>query len=273
MENKLEDVDMEPTKELEQMEEYHDEFHDKDVLDYSSDPSPSCRSQQRGIVCGVFTVAVMLILFFKSASHHESAPSPVVTATATATTNRGDETNTPSTTTSSIATSTPTSAPTKFYNVHGCVYSDRFDNEHNYQHNHLYPGQFICSRNHTNQNEEHHRYRFGVTKQGHLVLRDTLIPDSNTYHYNRVLYHNKNTTVDESYYFSLLTDGTFVLNYNDNQHWTSEPNRPMHLTPLCLEEHDCPYLHLHAGGVLVVNYIEDGNTWQQKNILHVYDSI
>ena len=105
-----------------------------------------------------------------------------------------------------------------------------------------------------------------------------MIPGSTTYQYNQVLYSNNNnnstkaSVTDGSYYFSLQTDGTFVVHGSDpdQAEWTVAPNYKMHLTEQCLQEHDCPYLHLHAGGVLVVNYLDKQAKWQQKNILHVY---
>lgn len=156
----------------------------------------------------------------------------------------------------------------------GCVFKDRFDNENNYQHNKLYPGQYICSTNHTNDSEQHHRYRFGVSTEGDLVLQDTMYPESDTYTYNRTLmYRNPNIPVVENTkcYFSLQINGTFVMHHGQ-QHssGTVAPNREMHLHEQCLKEHDCPYIHLHADGVLVINYIDGNNKWQAKNGLRVY---
>lgn len=148
----------------------------------------------------------------------------------------------------------------------GCVFSDRFDNEHNFQHNRLYPGQYICS----DKTSELHRYRFGLNQDGDLVLEDTLIPDDKN-DYDKVLYENPNKdAVGDEYYISMQTDGKVVIHVSDHEEWSVMPDRDMSLKEQCIEDHDCPYLHLNNGGVLVVNYIDDDDQWQAKNTLRVY---
>ena len=95
-------------------------------------------------------------------------------------------------------------------------------------------------------------------------------PETPIYKYDRVIYYNPTGQVGDDYHFSLQTNGTFVLNGSPDN-WKVEPKHKMQLSEQCLQDHDCPYLHLHAGGVLVVNYIDKVEGWQQKNILRMYN--
>ena len=157
----------------------------------------------------------------------------------------------------------------------GCL-PDRFDNEHmelvdpivNF--NKLYPGQFICSKPYTvNQ------YRFGVTKMGNVVWKNTVAGESET----KILFEN--TQSHTNIYFSLRIDATMVMTDETTGLilWESSPvnlKHPMSHYPQCLKKdpyHDCPYFHLHSDGVMVLNYIpNDGAGWQAKNLFQVYDT-
>lgn len=169
----------------------------------------------------------------------------------------------------------------------GCL-SDRFDNEHMTKNTRLFPGQFICSK----QNNQ--RYRFGITQETQaLVLLDT---ETNTtmkvyYDPSAAATSNNNATISTAtsprlYFFTLRIDGTFVLQYQENKSrnkkaitplvvWQKKPlyhgDVKMTLSEQCLPDHDCPYLHLHKDGVLVLNWIDsvDGN-WLSKNVNKVY---
>jgi hypothetical protein len=157
----------------------------------------------------------------------------------------------------------------------GCL-PDRFDNEQmelvdpTVNFNKLYPGQFICSKPYTvNQ------YRFGVTKMGNVVWKNTVAGESET----KILFEN--TQSHTNIYFSLRIDATMVLTDMTTGLilWELSPvnlKHPMSHYPQCLKDpyHDCPYFHLHSDGVMVLNYIpNDGAGWQAKNLFQVYDTM
>ena len=173
----------------------------------------------------------------------------------------------------------------------GCL-TDRFDNEHNPDNNRLYPGQYICSH------DDDQRYRFGLTLSGDVVLEDVESQSLQTIYENPHLQGNiENVTVyakdNLHYYLTLTIEGTLVMhrvhaatddngNKKVSQLWTAVPQQgageylegaTIGLVEQCLPTHDCPYLHLHKGGVMVLNWIDDSRTdsWQQKNFLKVYD--
>jgi hypothetical protein len=255
------------SKDMEDVEDYNDECaeqpHSLEKDGLTTTPSPRV-SKRCFLFLGIFTVIVVLLVVLRVTGNTNEVPTPAVATTVTSDADANTNSD----------PVTPTSSSPTSPRPQGCVFSDRFDNEQNYHNNQLFPGQFICSKNHTNNGAENERYRFGLTLEGELVLQDTLLPESSTYQYDRVLYSNDYSNIlDGSYYFSLQTDGTFAIHGRTlNQlEWSVVPNRQMHWTEQCLEEHDCPYLHLHPGGVLVVNYIDNDDQWQQKNVLHLYD--
>ena len=98
-----------------------------------------------------------------------------------------------------------------------------------------------------------------------------------------------------NFYLTLQTDGTMVMNQvhyveDDNNNnkkkkvkalWTAAPKQgageylegaTIGLLEQCLPDHDCPYLHMHQGGVMVLNWVDDSrnDSWQSKNFMHVY---
>jgi hypothetical protein len=73
-------------------------------------------------------------------------------------------------------------------------------------------------------------------------------------------------------YFSLRSDGTLVVQREQGSSWELPPKEVMELSKDCLQDHDCPYLHLHRDGVMVLNWIgEEGTQWHEENYLKVYD--
>lgn len=75
------------------------------------------------------------------------------------------------------------------------------------------------------------------------------------------------------HHFRLTESGVFVLYGNANEtevKWTSNPRFDMYPTR-CLGSYDCPYLHLHNGGVCVVNWIDENYRWQEQGFWNVYD--
>jgi hypothetical protein len=168
----------------------------------------------------------------------------------------------------------------------GCL-SDRFDNENMAENSRLYPGQFICSM------DEARQYQFGLTPSADLIYKDsasndTLLLFKNPYKKGKIP-SLKNHPLE--YFFSLTINGTFVMNMlnttDPNSEWTSmwqaHPNYKIELTEKCLPHHDCPYLHIHQGGILVLNWIgltiNTGNAlavgsddnWQTQNFFKIYD--
>jgi hypothetical protein len=165
----------------------------------------------------------------------------------------------------------------------GCL-SDRFDNENMAENNRLYPGQYICSLDETRQ------HQFGLTTSADLIFKDistneTLLLFKNPYKKGKLAEAHP-----LEYYFSLTINGTFVmhmLNTTDpNMEWAAlweaKPVYNIELTEKCLPHHDCPYLHVHQGGIVILNWIgytiNTGNelavgnddNWQTQNFLKVY---
>lgn len=89
------------------------------------------------------------------------------------------------------------------------------------------------------------------------------------------------SSTPQKVYFELTTDGTMVIKSQQTTPgeeeevlWTRPAehlrDRPMIHYPRCLYNHDCPYLHLHADGVMVLNWINPDDGWQVRNFLRVY---
>jgi hypothetical protein len=167
----------------------------------------------------------------------------------------------------------------------GCL-SDRFDNENMAENSRLYPGQYICSMDETRQ------YQFGLTTSADLIYKDTatnetLLLFKNPYKKGKL---TSNKVHPLEYYFSLTINGTFVMNMLNktdpnaewNPLWEAKPVYEIKLTENCLPHHDCPYLHIHQGGVVILNWIgytiNTGNAlavggddnWQTQNFLKIY---
>jgi len=117
----------------------------------------------------------------------------------------------------------------------------------------LHQNRFICSKN--------GRYVFGMSNDGKLMYRD------NELDLVEVYYSGKHGD-----YFVLEADGTFIVkDKHDEVQWSKVNKFAMGYTDNCLENNPCPYLHLHDGGVLVINYIDEGGEWQTKNFKHTID--
>ena len=175
---------------------------------------------------------------------------------------------------SPVITKEPTLSPTTTPNDHPrplqeevCL-PDRFDNtdmdvlDATVNIKRLYPGQLICSKPYSER-----RYRFGMTLEGHLIWEDTNSDQV------IVLYENND---ERLLYFELTTDATMLLKEQSSQEDTTVwegpalhlNNRPMSHHPRCLSNHDCPYLHMHSDGVMVLNWISGG--WATRNFVRVY---
>lgn len=120
----------------------------------------------------------------------------------------------------------------------------------------LRTGQFLCSNN--------KQFVFGMTAEGSLVKRS--ITSDATSKKNDKFYEGR-----DGDYFVLHRDGQIVVyDMNDKVQWQRESHATIHWSSRCLKEYDCPYLHLHDDGVLVLNWIANGK-WNAKGIKEVYD--
>ena len=142
-------------------------------------------------------------------------------------------------------------------------YSDRIDNGKK-----LYLGQFICST-------RSGIYKFGLDYNGDLVWIDTSEEDEAKQ--KIVLFKNDEDISGvnpEDYYFVLRKDGRFMIYHDDEEIWTRECERDVSYTVVCLKAHSieysCPYLHIHEGGKVVLNYIDDDWNWIDRDIMRVY---
>jgi len=125
----------------------------------------------------------------------------------------------------------------------------------------LYPGQVLCNREH----------RFGMTNDGELFMQDCLLDTV------EIIWSAKNAQLSpEQYpihfemqkngYFQIISDPTGDVLLEDG------PKRNVTYHYMCLHHKpklDCPYLHLHPDGVLVLNWIDD-HKWVARNVKQQY---
>ena len=166
----------------------------------------------------------------------------------------------------------PTMAPT--VPVLGCR-GDRFDNEGNRQkNNRLFAGQYVCS------DDDDQRYWFGLdSTTGNLIWKDTQTDQLKTYYFNDYGYpeeeetksndditNNKEPTVLD-YYFSISTEAAFRVHrvqrteeyqiVEESLHWELPSTYNVSIVYKdCLFTHDCPYMHLHHDGVMVLAWLD-----------------
>ncbi len=109
-------------------------------------------------------------------------------------------------------------------------------------------------------------FRFGVTPDGIFQWHDCAAP------LTKVIYEN--TTIS---YFSMSSEGTFrVMDANDKVIWRKEPKVSISYYKECLPRPllDCPYLHLHKDGTVVLNSIESRTgIWSDRNIERAFDDL
>jgi len=145
-------------------------------------------------------------------------------------------------------------------------YSDRIQNRKK-----LHLGEFICST-------RNGIYKFGLDTNGDLIWMDTSQEEGKQ---KTVYFRYGKDTSDmnpEDYYLVLEKNGEFAI-YDDsetklNKIWSRECERKVSYTYLCLQAHSidysCPYLHIHAGGKVVLNYIDENWDWIDRDIDRVY---
>jgi len=146
----------------------------------------------------------------------------------------------------------------------------------------LHQGEFICSKNRS--------FRLGMNSVGDFVWVNATTEEEDT----KIIYLNQNEIFnrfrngdnknDESdrYFFSLESNGAFSVFENDftieknkseNKIWSKECKQEVTKSTKCLSEYDCPYLHIHKGGVVVLNWIDKYDDWKERNIMRkkMYD--
>jgi hypothetical protein len=131
----------------------------------------------------------------------------------------------------------------------------------------LFTGQALCN----------HQYRFGLTHEGVFQWHDC---DT---HQTHVFYTPTTTTTtttnNQVSYFEMQEDAAFQLYSYDNQVvWKKASTRQpkIHFSAHCLSRPllDCPYLHLHKSGDVVLNWIDDNNgKWVDRNIKRCYNDL
>ena len=121
-------------------------------------------------------------------------------------------------------------------------------------------GQAICSRD--------GRYAFAMelsqsNNSVSLVWKDCGTGETKNY-------YRKGDAGD---YFTMDENANFAVHGSEGQiKWEKDCRVSVKRYPQCLSKpmYDCPYLHLHRGGVVVLNYI-DGWDWISRNIKKMYD--
>lgn len=217
----------------------HDEELGTGVWNSNVASRQSTSKRQKVILSAVFLGLVLVAVLLHSSSRNNDSSAPLA--------NDSDTTQVTSTTEipTTLSSTTP---PPKSFTCQG----DRINNNARLETNH-----FVCSAN--------DRYRFGMDETGSLLFADDVI--------NKTAFIFNGTAGD---YFMLLQDATFtVSNSSDAVVWEAPCSDNVSLHPECLpvsqdEVYDCPYLHLHNGGTLVLNYIS-GRDWKARSSLHTHN--
>ena len=121
----------------------------------------------------------------------------------------------------------------------------------------LLRGEAVCSRK--------DQYVFGLNDDGMLLWRDCTTDKTEEY------YKGGDGNV---FSFTMEKDANFVINDEDgNVVWEKQCKETVPFTSTCKRDptFDCPYLHLHKGGVMVVNFIDPIRGWVSRNFKKVYD--
>ena len=121
----------------------------------------------------------------------------------------------------------------------------------------MFAGQAICSRD--------GRYAFAMQMDNSvsLVWKNCATGETKKY-------YRKGEADD---YFIMDENAKFAVYGGEGQlKWEKDCLVSVKRYPQCLSKpmYDCPYLHLHRGGVVVLNYI-DGWDWISRNIKKMYD--
>jgi hypothetical protein len=122
---------------------------------------------------------------------------------------------------------------------------------------HLLRGQALCSA----------QFRFGLSKDGGFFWKDCETEETTVF-----------VTQTDASYWNMKDDGTFQLVNSDTDTvvWEKKPNRDIYPSPTCLHKPllDCPYIHLHKNGDVVLNSINhDTGKWMDLNANRAYDNL
>ena len=118
-------------------------------------------------------------------------------------------------------------------------------------------GEFLCSPN--------KNYVAGLTLDGHLVWMDLVAQDVKTY-------HNNTGSETQPFHFILGEKGSFILKDSSNKEiWHKKPTAELNIThkSQCLDTYNCPFLHLHNDGILVLSWMES-NTIVTHDVRKVF---
>lgn len=238
-----------------------------DLMEVEILPSRSSTTRRIGILSFVI---VGLVLWFCSSRSELVVPSDKALELPTETVKDGVETLaltatpvalvvTSITKPTTRATTEPQPPPTDQSTIssmcaatHNCI-TDRLGNNQ-------YPiqqGQGLCNR----------EFYFGWSADGKLIWRDCQKDET------KVIFDGSAAFAGSNYSFLLLDDASYNV-YNDGQlTWTKHCLRKAQLVPKCLgrPQLDCPYLHLHENGDLVLNSIDQPeHSWKARLSQDVY---
>jgi hypothetical protein len=127
----------------------------------------------------------------------------------------------------------------------------------------LLPGEYICSNNGL--------YQFGLlpverdSTKVSFAWRDLKGNVTKSY-------IKKRNQVDKNKIYSwVLTENAEMIIYDAQNKtiWNRKCQRPVEFSPKCLNRYNCPYIHIHNDGVVVLNWID--GVWNSKNVKNIYD--
>jgi hypothetical protein len=127
----------------------------------------------------------------------------------------------------------------------------------------LLPGEYICSSNGL--------YQFGLlpverdSTKVSFAWRDLKGNVTKSY-IKKSDQVNKNDI-----YGWVLTENAEMIVYDAQKKtlWNRKCQRPVEFSPKCLNRYNCPYIHIHNDGVVVLNWID--GFWNSKNVKKIYD--
>jgi hypothetical protein len=137
----------------------------------------------------------------------------------------------------------------------------------------LYPGQALCND----------RYRFGLTREGVFQWQECLEGSNNAI--TQVFYNGTITpssSNQQRLHFVMRTDATFQIVLSSGTEgeesvvWEDKTTcGVVHVYKQCLSRPllDCPYLHLHKSGDIVLNWIDDNGHWNDRNSKKCYKQL
>ena len=124
----------------------------------------------------------------------------------------------------------------------------------------LHRGDYICSNNKV--------YMLGLNESGHFVWVNTNDKETKAF----------TEEGEQGDRWVLTREGRFVMHAKskssgkeDTIVWSRNCTEEVHFSAKCLPSYDCPYLHIHSDGVVVMNWIDDLNGWNERQIRKIFD--